>query len=46
MTINGRRKNDEAVMYVNCETSFGSLRIVKGVNHLIYSSNTNTEKGH
>ena len=30
-------KDDEAVTYVNSEADFSSLRIVKGVDHLIYS---------
>jgi len=29
-------KDDEAVMYVNSNVGFGSLRIVKGVDCLIY----------
>jgi hypothetical protein len=33
-------KYDEAVMYVISETGFGSLRIVKGVHHLMYMSDT------
>jgi len=39
-------KDDEAVMYVNSETGFGSLRIVKGVDCLIYISDTDMEEGH
>jgi len=39
-------KDDKAVTYVNTETGFGSLRIVKGVDRLIYISNTNMEEGH
>jgi len=39
-------KNDNAVMYVNSETGFGSLRIVKSEDHLIYISDTNMEEGH
>jgi len=29
-------KDDEAVMYVNSNVGFGSLKIVKGVDRLIY----------
>ena len=39
-------KDDEAVTYVNAKTGIGSLRIVKGVNRLIYISDTDMEKGH
>jgi hypothetical protein len=40
-------KNDKAAMYVNSETGFGSLRIVKGVDHWIYiSDTTNMEEGY
>jgi hypothetical protein len=39
-------KDDKAVTYVNSETRFGSLRIVKGVDRLIYISDTDTEEGH
>jgi hypothetical protein len=39
-------KDDEAVIYVNSERGFGSLRIVKGVDCLIYISDTNMEQGH
>jgi len=39
-------KDDEAVRYVNSETGFGSLRIVKSVECLIYISDTNMEEGH
>jgi len=39
--------NDEkAVMYVNSETGFVSHRIVKGVDRLIYISDTEREKRH
>jgi len=31
-------KDDKVVMYVNSETGFGSLGIVKGVDRLIYIS--------
>ena len=30
------RKNGEAVMYASSETGFGSLRIVKRMDHLVY----------
>jgi len=36
----------KAVKYENSETGFGSLRIVKGVDRLIYINNTDTEEGH
>jgi len=39
-------KDDQAVAYVNSETGFGSLRIVKGLDRLIYISDTDTEEGH
>jgi hypothetical protein len=39
-------KDDKAVTYVNSETGFGSLRIVKGVHRLIYISDTDMEEGH
>ena len=39
-------KDDEAVMYVNSEAGFGSLRIVKGVDRLIYISDTHMEEEH
>jgi len=39
-------KEDKTVTYVNSETGFGSLRIVKGVDCLIYSSDTNMEEGY
>jgi len=39
-------KDDEAVTYENSETGFGSLRIVKDVDRLIYISDTNMEEGH
>jgi len=38
--------DDKAVTYVNSETDFGSLRIVKGVDRLIYISDTDMEEGH
>jgi len=40
------RKDDEAVTYVNSETGVHSLRIVKGVNRLIYISDTDLEEEH
>jgi hypothetical protein len=36
----------KAVTYENSETGFGSLKIVKGVDRLIYVSDTVMEKGH
>jgi len=39
-------KDEEALRYVNSEMGFGGLRIVKGVDRLIYTSNTNMEEGH
>jgi hypothetical protein len=39
-------KDDVAVTYVNSKTGSDSLRIVKGVNRLIYISNTEVEEGH
>jgi hypothetical protein len=39
-------KNDKAVTYVNPETGFGCLRIVKGVNCPIYISDTDIVEGH
>jgi len=39
-------KDDEEVTYVNSKTGFDSRRIVKGVDHLIYISDTNMEEGH
>jgi len=40
-------KDDEAVTYKNSEAGFGSLRIVKSVDRLIYIiSNTDMEEGH
>jgi len=38
-------KHDEGVMYVNSKTGFGSFRIVKGLDHLIYI-NTEMEEEH
>jgi len=37
-------KDYKAVTYVNAETGFASLRIVMGVDHLIYISNTDMVK--
>jgi hypothetical protein len=39
-------KDDKAVMFVNSETGFGSLRIVKGVDRLIYISDTYMKEGY
>jgi hypothetical protein len=39
-------KDDVAVTYVNSKTGSDSLRIVKGVDRLIYISNTEVEEGH
>jgi len=39
-------KNDMAVTNENSETDFDSLRLVKGVDCLIYISNTDIEEGH
>jgi len=39
-------KEEEAVTYVNSEIGFGSLKIVKCVDRLIYISDTNMEEGH
>jgi len=39
-------KDDKAVTYENSETGFGTLRIVKGVDGLIYISDTDMEEGH
>jgi len=39
-------KDDKVVKYVNSEAGFGSPRIVKGVDCLIYMSNTDMEEGH
>jgi hypothetical protein len=36
----------KAVTYENSETGLGSLRVVKGVDRLIYISDTNMEEGH
>ena len=37
-------KNDYAVTYVNSETGFDSLRIVKGVDRLIYQQYQHKER--
>jgi len=37
-------KDDEAVMSVNSKIGFGSLRMVKGVDRLIYISDTDIEE--
>jgi hypothetical protein len=39
-------KDIKGVTHENSETDFGSLRIVKSVDHLIYISDTNMEEGH
>jgi len=36
--------DDEAITYVNSETGLRSLRIVKGVDCVIYISDTNMEE--
>jgi hypothetical protein len=36
----------KAATYENTETGFDSLRIVKGVDRLIYISDTDMEEGH
>jgi hypothetical protein len=38
-------KDDQAVSYVNSESSFGCHMIVNGVDHLIYISDTDIEEG-
>ena len=38
-------KDDEAVMNVKSETGFDSPRIVKGVDRLIYISDTDMKEG-
>jgi hypothetical protein len=38
--------DDEAVTSVNSETGFGSLRMVKGADRLIYISNHEMAEGH
>ena len=37
-------KDDKAVTYVNSQTGFRSLRIVKGVDRLIYIGDTDIEE--
>jgi len=39
-------KDDEAATHVNSDTGFGSLTIVKGVNRLIYISDSDMEEWH
>jgi hypothetical protein len=39
-------KDDEEVMYVNSETGSDRLRIFKGVDRLIYISDTDPEEGY
>jgi len=39
-------KDDKAVTCLNSETGFGSLRIVKGVDRLLYISDADMEEGH
>jgi len=39
-------KDVKVVMNENSETGFASLRIVKGVDRLIYISDTDMEEGH
>jgi hypothetical protein len=39
-------KDDEAVMYVNSKTGFGSFRADKSVDHLRYMGDTDMEEGH
>jgi len=39
-------KNDEVVTHVNSEIGFDSFRIVKGVDRLVYISETDMEEGH
>jgi len=39
-------RDDMAVTYVKSEAGLGSLRIVKGVDSLIYISDTDMEEGH
>ena len=38
--------DDKAVTYENSQTGFGSLRIVMGVDRLIYICDTDIEDGH
>jgi hypothetical protein len=39
-------KDDNTVTYENSEIGFGSHRIVKGVNDLMYIRETDMEQGH
>jgi len=39
-------KDEVAITYVNSETGFGSLSIVKGADYLINISDTDMEEGH
>jgi hypothetical protein len=39
-------KDHKAVTYVNFHTLFGSLKIVQGVDRLLYISYTNKKEGH
>jgi hypothetical protein len=39
-------KDDEAYTYVNCETGFGNLTILIGLDHLIYISDSDIDEGH
>jgi len=39
-------KNDEVLTYENSITGFGSLRIIKSADRLIYISDTNMEEAH
>jgi len=39
-------KDENAVTYENSKAGFASLRIVKGVDCLIYISDTDMEEGH
>jgi len=39
-------KDNEVITDVNSETCFGSLRIVHGVDHQVYISDTDMEEGH
>jgi len=39
-------KDKKAVTYENSKAGFGSLRMVKGVDCLIYISDTDMEDGH
>jgi hypothetical protein len=39
-------EDDKEVTYLNSETGFGSLRIVNGVDRMIYISDTNIQERH